>query len=61
MIHKNKKIARPRQSRVLCENAFAGVKRYSAISHIYRNRTKDFDDNLMLTATGLWNFYLVAA
>lgn len=49
------------QSRVLCENAFAGVKRYSAVSHVYRNRTKDFDDNLMLIATGLWNFYLVAA
>lgn len=49
------------QSRVLCENAFAGVKRYSAVSHVYRNRTKDFDDNLMLTAAGLWNFYLMAA
>jgi hypothetical protein len=49
------------QSRVLCENAFARVKRYSSVSHVYRNRTKDFDDNLMLTATGLWNFYLVAA
>lgn len=49
------------QSRVLCENAFAGVKRYSAVSQIYRNRTEDFDDHLMLTAAGLWNFYLVAA
>lgn len=49
------------QSRVLCENAFAGIKRYSSVSHVYRNRTKDFDDNLMLTATGLWNFYLMAA
>jgi hypothetical protein len=37
------------------------VKRYGAVSQSYRNRTKDFDDNLMLTATGLWNFYLVAA
>lgn len=49
------------QSRVVCENAFAGVKRYGAISAIYRNRVKDFDDHLMLTATGLWNFYLMAA
>lgn len=49
------------QSRVLCENAFAGVKRYSAVNQVYRNRTKDFDDNLMLTAAGLWNFYLMAA
>ena len=49
------------QSRVVCENAFAGVKRYGAVSAVYRNRVKDFDDHLMLTATGLWNFYLRAA
>lgn len=49
------------QSRVLCENAFAGVKRYNAVSVVYRNRIKDFDDRLMLTAAGLWNFYLIAA
>lgn len=49
------------QSRVVCENAFAGVKRYNAVSAVYRNRTKDFDDHLMLTAAGLWNFYLMAA
>lgn len=49
------------QSRVVCENAFAGIKRYGAVSAIYRNRIKDFDDHLMFTATGLWNFYLKAA
>lgn len=49
------------KERVLCENAFAGVKRYNAIAHIYRNRMPDFDDQLMLTACGLWNFYLIAA
>jgi len=49
------------QSRVVCENAFAGVKRYNAVSVVYRNRIKDFDDHLMLTAAGLWNFYLIAA
>ena len=49
------------QSRVICENAFAGVKRYNAVSVVYRNRIVDFDDHLMLTAAGLWNFYLVAA
>lgn len=49
------------QSRVVCENAFAGVKRYNAVSVVYRNRIKDFDDHLMLTAAGLWNFYLMAA
>lgn len=49
------------QSRVTCENAFAGMKRYGAVSAIYRNRKPDFDDHLMLTAAGLWNFYLMAA
>jgi hypothetical protein len=48
------------QSRVVCKNAFAGVKRYNTVSAVYRNRTKDFDDHLMLTAAGLWNFYLMA-
>ena len=49
------------QSRVVCENAFAGVKRYGAVSAVYRNRTEEFDDHLMVTAAGLWNFYLMAA
>ncbi len=47
------------QSRVVCENAFAGVKRYGAVNAVYRNRIQDFDDNLMLSAAGLWNFYLI--
>lgn len=49
------------QSRVVCENAFAGIKRYGAVVQIYRNRIEGFDDHLMLTAAGLWNFYLMAA
>ena len=49
------------QSRVVCKNAFAGIKRYGAVSAVYRNHIEDFDDHLMLTAAGLWNFYLMAA
>jgi hypothetical protein len=49
------------RERVLCENAFAGVKRYNAVAQVYRNRVPDFDDKLMLTACGLWNFSLMAA
>jgi hypothetical protein len=49
------------QSRVVCENAFAGMKRYGAVSAVYRNRIEEFDDRLMFTAAGLWNFYLMAA
>lgn len=49
------------RERVLCENAFAGVKRYNAVATVYRNRVSNFDDRLMLIAAGLWNFYLDAA
>jgi DDE superfamily endonuclease/Helix-turn-helix of DDE superfamily endonuclease len=54
----NKEFSR---ERVKCEHAFAGIKRYNAVSAIYRNRVSNFDDRLMVTATGLWNFYLDAA
>jgi hypothetical protein len=47
--------------RVLCENAFAGVKRYNIVAQVYRNRVTNFDDRLMLVSAGLWNFYLKAA
>ena len=46
-------------SRMICAIAFARVKRNSAVSQIYRNRIPNFDDSLMLTAAGLWNFYLM--
>jgi hypothetical protein len=49
------------QQRVVCEHAHTGMKRYQAVSAIYRNRVSEFDDRLMLTAAGLWNFYLEAA
>ncbi len=54
----NKEFSR---QRVVCEHAHAGMKRYNAVSAIYRNRVPDFDDHLMLTAAGLWNFYLEAS
>ena len=47
--------------RVKCEHTHAGIKRYRAVTDVYRNRAPDFDDHLMLIATGLWNFYLDAA
>jgi hypothetical protein len=37
------------------------MKRYQAVSAVYRNRVPDFDDRLMLTAAGLWNLYLEVA
>ena len=47
--------------RVVCEHAFAGLKRYGIAHQVYRNRIEGFDDRSMLTAAGLWNFYLEAA
>jgi len=49
------------RQRVVCEHAHAGIKRCRCVADIYRNRVTDFDDRLMLNATGLWNFYLDAA
>ncbi|NJN39327.1 MAG: transposase family protein [Acaryochloridaceae cyanobacterium CSU_3_4] len=49
------------RQRVKCEHTIGEIKRYNAVSVIYRNRLPDFDDRLMLTASGLWNFYLEAA
>ena len=46
------------RQRVVCEHAHAGIKRYNAVSAVYRNRVPNFDDLLMLIATGLWNLYL---
>jgi hypothetical protein len=40
----NKALSR---ERVLCENAFAGVKRYNAVAAVYRNRVTNFDDRLL--------------
>jgi hypothetical protein len=49
------------RERVKCEHAIGGMKRYRSVAEIYRNRVLNFDDRLMLTAAGLWNFYLEAA
>jgi hypothetical protein len=47
--------------RVVCEHSFAGLKRYGIAHQVYRNRIEGFDDSSMVTAAGLWNFYLEAA
>jgi len=44
--------------RVLVENALAGVKRLRIVSDVFRNRKKNFDDQAMLLACGLWNYHL---
>ncbi|MGD1931034.1 MAG: transposase family protein [Leptolyngbyaceae cyanobacterium] len=47
--------------RVVCEHAFGGLKRYGLAYQVYRHRKAGFDDRSMVTAAGLWNFYLEAA
>jgi hypothetical protein len=49
------------RQRVVYEHAHAGIKRYNAVTDVYRNHVPDFDDRLMLNAAGLWNFYLEAS
>jgi hypothetical protein len=46
--------------RVVCEHSFAGLKRYGIAHQVHRNRIEGFDDRSMITAAGLWNFYLDA-
>lgn len=37
------------------------LKAFQAAHQVYRNRIEGFDDRSMVTAAGLWNFYLEAA
>ena len=43
--------------RVVVEHAINGIKRFGAISGIYRNK-KGQDDSMIYTCAGLWNFHL---
>lgn len=47
--------------RVRCEHAVAGVKRFRAVSDIYRNLRVGFEDRVMEVACGLWNLHLKSA
>lgn len=46
--------------RVVAEHAIGGVKRFGAVTQVYRNRRTDMDDTFMLLCCGLWNFHLKA-
>lgn len=50
--------ARKSGIRVLAEHAIGGVKRFRITTDVFRNRLKDFDDAVMLIASGLWNYHL---
>jgi len=44
--------------RVVVEHAIGGMKRYGAVSGIYRNRSPKMDDQYHLLAAGLWNYFI---
>jgi len=49
------------RKRVVSEHTISAIKRYGAVSHIYRNHKPNFEDDVMLAACGLWNYYLKSA
>ena len=41
--------------RIFVENAIAGIKRYNILVQKYRNKRKNFEDDVIAIAAGLWN------
>ena len=46
------------QVRIFIEHAIGGMKRYTILVHIFRNRKADFEDDAVGICAGLWNFAL---
>ena len=44
--------------RIFVENAIAGIKRYNILVQKYRNKRKNFEDDVIAIAAGLWNLEL---
>ena len=44
--------------RVVAEHGIGGMKRYNAVSGVYRNRLPKTDDRFNLLAAGLWNYFI---
>lgn len=44
--------------RVFVEHAIGGIKRFRILVAPYRNHRDDFEDDLLVVAAGLWNFWL---
>ena len=43
------------QIRIFVEIAISGIKRYNILVHTYRNKRKNFEDDVIAIAAGLWN------
>ena len=44
--------------RIFIEHAIGGMKRYTILVHVFRNRQADFEDDAVGICAGLWNFAL---
>lgn len=44
--------------RVFIEHAIGGIKRFRILVAPYRNHRDDFEDDVLVVAAGLWNFWL---
>lgn len=44
--------------RVLVEHALGGVKRFRAVSDVFRSNIEKYADRMMLVACGLWNLHI---
>jgi len=44
--------------RIVVEHGIGGMKRFGAVSGVYRNRKPHTDDCFNLLAAGLWNYHL---
>jgi hypothetical protein len=46
------------QVRICIEHTIGGMKRYTILAHVFRNRKADFEDDAVGICAGLWNFAL---
>ena len=44
--------------RIFIEHAIGGMKRYNILVHTFRNRIKNFEDDVIGICAGLWNLVL---
>ena len=51
----NKELSR---TRVLAENALSGLKRFSILVNVFRNKILNFDDLTIGIPAGIWNLHL---
>jgi hypothetical protein len=46
------------QVRIFIEHAIGGMKRYTILVHVFRNRKAEFENDAISICAGLWNFAL---